>query len=456
MWKIPVYIILIVFPIPILCQAPDTLWTTLAIDGWRSTGSYVRQTSDGGFILAGDNNQYGSPMSDAFLAKIDQDGNVIWTKSYGGAASDYLNSAQQTADGGFICTGVNLSVSDDGVVYTIRTDANGDSLWTRLFGEPGWDFLGQDVIITNDGCIAVTGNTWDGVNECRLILLKYSDSGELLWSQIYRDFLGAGLSIIQLEDGCYVIAGQSIQNQEDVLLMKTDENGEIIWRRNYGSFNTDSGNSVKQTHDGGFIVCGSFGTYIPGTQDIWLLRTDSEGDTLWTRFYGGAWDEYGHEVDQTLDGGYVITGVSYSYNVIGIPDIYIVRTDIVGNILWTTTYNGGSYDFGESVEQTSDGGFIVAGSTDVPSSNDRAILIRYEPDYNPLVDDLTISISHEDVILNWTEVPQMFFQEYRIYRSEAPYFEVTGMTPLSVQTENSFVDPGAAGGRYFYRVTVVY
>ena len=452
MWKIPLCITLILFPISVLCQVPDTMWTSLVVDGGRSTSACVRQTNDGGFILAGDNNP-GGVMSDAFLAKIDQDGNVIWTKSYGGTASDYLNSVQQTTDGGYICTGANLSMGIHGLAYTIRTDANGDSLWTRLFGEPGFAYHGSDVVNTIDGCYTITGNCTDNENENRLLLLKYNDSGDLLWSQIYREFWGKGLSLVQLVDGSFVIAGQSDHNQGDVLLMKTDEDGEIIWMRNIGGPATDSAHSVKQTHDGGFIICGSYLTY---SSEVWLLKTDSEGDTLWTRFYGGAQNEWGNEVDQTLDGGYVITGVSYSYNVIGIPDIYIVRTNSFGTTLWTTTYNGGDYDYGRSVQQTSDGCFIVAGWTKIPSNYNRAILIRYEPDFTPIVDDLTIDISGENVILNWTEVPQMFFQEYRIYRSDTPYFDITGMTPISVQTENTFVDPGVVGEGYFYRVTVVY
>ena len=452
MRKIPLYVILLLIPVSVLCQVPDTLWTSLIVDGWESGGFCVRQTSDGGFILSGNNKQNGSLMCDAFLAKTDQNGNVLWTKNYGGPAYDDANSVKQTADGGFISTGSNLTFYYS-MIYTIRIDANGDSLWTRLFGETGNHYGGSDVVNTIDSCYTITGNCTDGANESRLILLKYSDSGDLLWSQIYREFWGKGISLVQLEDGCYVIAGQSDHNDGDVLLMKTDENGEIIWMRNIGGPSVDFASSVKQTHDGGFIICGFYGTY---SLELWLIRTDSEGDTLWTRFYGGAQNDWGNEVDQTLDGGYVITGVSYSYNVIGIPDIYIVRTDNIGNTLWTTTYNGGGYDYGESVQQTSDGGFIVAGCTELPTDYYRAILILYEPDYTPIVDDLTIDISGDDVILHWTDVPQYFFQEYRVYRSEAPYFRVTGLTPVSVQTENSFIDPGAAGNRYFYRVTVVY
>ena len=442
-------------------QVPDTLWTGLYLDGYESYGYSVKQTTDDGFILAGYNKQPGSATGNAFLARSDVDGNRLWMGNYGGSAFDNAESVVQTADGGFLTAGATTSFSSDGMVYTVRTDESGDTLWTRTFGESGLDYYGSDATATIDSCYLITGNCCDVLNECRLVLLKYDDSGELLWSQIYRDLWRKGFSVIQLEEGSIIIAGQAVVNDEgDAFLMKTDENGEMLWFQSYRAWGSDTGLSVKSTFDGGFIISGSTGWMPNVLKQLWLIKTDLEGDTLWTRTYGGNHHERGEEVCQTLDGGFIAAGTSSSFHTFGVDDIYVVRTDSVGDTLWTYVYGANYPDRGYSVKQTSDGGFIVAGYTQsysvTPGEYPNAILIRFEPDYNPIVSDLTINIHNEDVVLNWRDVPQLFFREYRIYRSETPYFEVTGMTPLSVQTENSFTDPGAAGNRYFYRVTVVY
>ena len=132
-------------------QVPDTLWTSLIVDGYESAGFCVRQTSDGGFILSGNNKPNGSMMGDAFLARTDQDGNVLWTRNFGGPGYDDANSVVQTSDGGFISTGSNLSSAAESFVYTIRTDANGDTLWISMFGDSIWDHTGVDVKETIDG-----------------------------------------------------------------------------------------------------------------------------------------------------------------------------------------------------------------------------------------------------------------------------------------------------------------
>ena len=441
-------------------QAPDTLWTGRYLDGYESYGYSVKQTIDDGFILAGYNKQPGSATGNAFLARTDAEGNALWMGNYGGSAFDNAEAVVQTLDGGFLTTGATASFSSDGMVYTVKTDESGDTLWTRTFSEHGFDYYGSDAAATMDSCYLITGNCSDGFNERRLILLKYNDSGELLWSQIYREFWGKGLSVIQLEGGNIIIAGQAVLADEgDAFLMKTDENGEMLWFQSYNASDLDTGLDVDSTFDGGFIISGACWVSNFMTQ-CWLIRTDSEGDTLWTRTYGGSHHETGYEVCQTLDGGFIVAGTSSSFHTFGVDDIYVVRTDSVGDTLWTYVYGANYPDRGYSVQQTLDGGFIVAGTTESysfePGDRPNAVLIRFEPDYNPIVNDLTIGTHGSDVILNWRDVPQLFFQEYRVYRSDTPYFDITGMTPLSVQTENVFVDPGAVGDGYFYRVTVVY
>jgi hypothetical protein len=124
----------------------------------------------------------------------------------------------------------------------------------------------------------------------------------------------------------------------------------------------DGGFSVQQTADGGFVVTGLIGSAISGKTDVWLIKTDAHGATVWTRTFGGENDDAGYSVQQTSDSGYIIAGYTWSFGA-GYDDVYLIKTDASGDTLWTRTCGGTSYDEGYSVQQTSDGGYIITGYT---------------------------------------------------------------------------------------------
>jgi hypothetical protein len=146
----------------------------------------------------------------------------------------------------------------------------------------------------------------------------------------------------------------------DIFLIKTDANGNIIWAKTYGGINWDEAYSVQQTSDGGYIVAGYTESFGAGG-DILLIKTDANGNIIWAKTYGGInWDE-AHSVQQTSDGGYIVVGYTYSFG--AGSNIFLIKTDANGNIIWAKTYRGISGDEAYSVQQTSDGGYIVAGRT---------------------------------------------------------------------------------------------
>jgi len=148
----------------------------------------------------------------------------------------------------------------------------------------------------------------------------------------------------------------------DVYLIKTDSIGDIRWTKTYGGVDWDAGLAVQQTTDGGYIVAGRTSSFGAGGGNVYLIKTDSIGDTLWTKTYGGGdWDE-GYAIQQTTDGGYIVAGRTESFGV-GFGDVYLIKTDSIGDTLWTKTYGGGDWDEGYAIQQTTDGGYIVAGDT---------------------------------------------------------------------------------------------
>ena len=147
-----------------------------------------------------------------------------------------------------------------------------------------------------------------------------------------------------------------------VLFLLSFGQAQQRWTRTYGGTNLDEGNSVQQTSDGGYIVAGSTSSFGAGSRDVYLIKADASGDTQWTRTYGGADNDVGQSVQQTSDGGYIVASWTESFGA-GVYDVYLIKTNASGDTLWTRTYGGPGDDLGQSVRQTSDGGYIVAGST---------------------------------------------------------------------------------------------
>ena len=194
-----------------------------------------------------------------------------------------------------------------------------------------------------------------------------------------------GNAVRQTQDGGYIVSGgtTSYGNGYQVYLVKTNASGDTLWTRTYGGAGSDEGYSVQQTQDTGYIVSGytnSFGNF---TQ-VYLIKTNASGDTLWTRYYGGMGEDVGYSAQQTSDGGYVVAGLTGFY-----PDyqVCLIKTNASGDTLWTKTYGGTGDDDGNSVQQTSDGGYIVAGRYDAFGTNPQVYLIKTDANGNVGVEE---------------------------------------------------------------------
>jgi len=199
---------------------------------------------------------------------------------------------------------------------------------------------------------------------------------QLMWQRNYGGpDLEEGFCVQQTTDGGYIIAGMSASfgNLYQVYLIKTDSMGDTAWSRTYGGASYEYGYSVHQTTDGGYIIVGFTDSFGNGRQ-VYLIKTDSFGDTLWTKTYGDTLTEYGYAVQQTTDGGYIIVGLTNSFG--NGNQVYLIKTDSLGDTLWTKTYGGPGRDRGFSVQQTADGGYIIAGDFNYPLNYDPVALLK--------------------------------------------------------------------------------
>jgi hypothetical protein len=353
--------------------------TTLFCQGWEKTyggdgydvGKFVQQTADGGYIITGNIWSSGNSSQDVYLIKTNSNGDTLWTKCYGSDLGDYGHSVQQTTDGGYIIAGQTWLINNvDCEVYLIKTDTSGDTIWTKTYGGQEHD-QGRSVQQTTDGGYIIAGSTssfGNGLDD--IYLIKTDVNGDTLWTRTFGgEYDDWGNAVLQTMDGGYLVCGYTssyVTNEQDVYLIKTDSNGDTLWTNSYGGVYDDIGWSVQQTTDDGYIIAGTTELIEPTIwtyEDVYLIKTDNNGDTLWTKTFGGDAVDIGYSIQQTTDGGFIISGQSDSFTNSWDSDVYLIKTDIYGDTLWTKTYGGSGDDKGWSAQQTTDGGYIITGQT---------------------------------------------------------------------------------------------
>ena len=381
---------------------PATAQPPAPVEEWNKTFGGVshewaysgQQTSDEGYVIAGVTYPYGADSwsSDVYLVKTDENGNEAWSKTFGGSSDDRGRSVQQTSDGGYIIVGLTFSYGAGHYdAYLIKTDSEGNKHWSKTFGGFSED-VGYSVQQTSDGGYIIVGTTFSyAAGFTDVYLIKTDENGDETWSKTFGGLdYDSGRSVQQTSDGGYIITGDTSSygaGNDDVWLIKTDSEGNKQWSRTFGGLDYDSGRSVQQTSDGGYIITGDTSSYGAGNDDVWLIKTDSEGNKQWSRTFGGFSGDYGRSVQQTSDGGYILVGITKSYGA-GNDDVWLIKTDSEGSKQWSETYGGLNHDFGRSVQQTSDGGYIITGDTSSYGAFIDVWLIKIAPETEPTIPTL--------------------------------------------------------------------
>jgi hypothetical protein len=438
-------------------QPPDSLWSRTFGGSAGDRGYSVQQTTDGGYIIAGETASYGAGSIDVWLIKTDANGDSLWSRTFGGSDADLAYSVRQTSDEGYILTGYTSSYgAGDNDVWLIKTDADGNSLWSRTFGGSA-DDRGYGVQQTIDGEYILTGYTSSyGAGSQDVWLIKTDANGDSLWSRTFGgDPDDRAYTVQQTSDSGYIIAAATRSygpGPWDFWLIKTDANGDSLWSRTFGGSSSDVGKSAQQTSDGGYIIVGFTMSYGAGSSDVWLIKTDTNGDSLWSRTFGGSLADAGQSVQQTSDGGYIVTGYTTSFGG-GFYDVWLIKTDAYGDSLWSRTFGGSSEDRGESVQQTTDGGYIIGGHTwSYGAGSGDFWLVKTGRDCDlPLIppEDLVSWIDGDSLRLAWQPVPCA--TSYNVKWSPLP-FEGTWAL-LTSTSDTTAADIIGGNEKRFYSVT---
>ena len=333
----------------------------------------IQQTSDGGYIVAGASNSFGTLFAQGWVLKLDAAGTTQWVKRYGFGDGDTLNSIQQTSDGGYIVAGSTfLFVQPPKLTdaWIFKLDGNGNVEWSRTFGGSQNDYA-NSVQQTSDGGYIVAGSSasFETAGGSDAWVFKLNQAGDLVWQQTFGGTADdAANSVQKTSDGGYIVAGTTSSfgaGNQDAWVLKLDGIGTIQWQKAYGGALGDGASSVRQTSDGGYIVAGTTSSFGTGFPYAWVFKLDADGIVEWQKRYGHGDGDAANAVEQTSDGGYIIAGSSYFFVLPSrLNDAWIFKLDGNGNLFWERTFGGSNDDYAYSVRQTSDGGYIVAGETD--------------------------------------------------------------------------------------------
>jgi len=284
---------------------------------------WILQVEDA-LVLVGNTFSYGMGKSDGWLVKIDNLGNIIWNKTYGGSDVDKIFCATYTQDGGFILAGFTFSYGNSGSDgWLVKVNGDGDIIWNKTYGGLSTDAF-RAIVNTEDGgyvTVGYTNSTGQGMSD--IWIVKVDEQGNVLWEKTYGGKKGDGAySLVQVKDG-YVIVGYSSSSDEkgvDAWIIRTDTSGEIVWNKTYGESNWDLANAVIKTDDGGYAFVGYTFSFGNGGRDVWLVKVDSNGNLQWNNAYGGEDMDEAYSLIQTSRNSYVLTG-------------------------WTRSFGNGNYDF---------------------------------------------------------------------------------------------------------------
>ncbi|MBK9287937.1 MAG: T9SS type A sorting domain-containing protein [Flavobacteriales bacterium] len=386
--------------------APDTDWQRSLGGSGNDGAAAVRETTDGGFVFGGHSDSNDGDVSgnhgglDAWVGRTDASNALLWQLALGGTADDEIRDSQLCADGGSIHVGYTFSNDGDvsgnhgsADVLVIRLDSLGTLIWSMPFGGTGYD-EGRAVVATADGGFVVAGFTTSDDGDVSGLqggidywVFKLDDAGTLLWQRTLGGTGDEFARSVQPTSNGFILAGYSNSNDGDVTgnngnndmwVVRIDPVGSIIWQTCSGGTVGDGANTVATTTDGGFIVAGSaysddgdvVGNH--GTGDAWVVKLDSLGAQLWQIALGGTNTEEVLSVVESTDGGILLACTTGSNDgdvtgFQGVNDFWLVKLDSDGGLLWQKTYGGTSSEQANCLEETADGGIILAGGS---NSND--------------------------------------------------------------------------------------
>ena len=342
-----------------------TVWDPVCNEEFCSdfAGTTIIQTSDNGYVVAGSDKIMGGLAGGSMiLLRFDNFGSLSWSKAWGSSydyEKDLVNAIVQTSDGGFVVTGTTDSYGAGGNdMFLTKFSSTGSLSWSKTWGGTGND-TGNSIVQTSDGSLVVTGTTNSyGAGGNDMFLTKFSSTGSLLWSKTWGGTGNdTGVSLFQTNDGGFVVTGSADDGSSGMYIARYNSSGTPLWSKTMSWF---SSNSIIQTNDGDFVVTGTTDSYGAGDNDVFLARFDQSGNLLWVKTWGGTDSDTGASLVQTSDWGVAVTGETWSF---GLYSSFLIKFNSSGDIVWNKLFGpmGGSYSYSSALIKTNDNGYAITG-----------------------------------------------------------------------------------------------
>lgn len=334
--------------------------------GQAESGRCVKQTNDGGYIIAGA--QYYNGMSNNLLIKTDSVGDETWHRLFGSPGDNIINAIKQTFDGGYIITGQSPGpVTNDRIPFWSKTNSNGNVIWNKQYAHPHSHYgMGADVIQTLDSGYIILADVADSNITSSIILIKTNVNGDTIWTKSITSptlILTAFQFILTPDSGCIIVGVGSFGSpiQSDIYLARTNSNGDTLWTKQISVPDNQGASNIVFTNDSNYLLRGGYILQSNSNSYLYLVKINSVGDTLWAKKIGDGYFDGGFGLDNTTNNGFIISG-TMDVNNIGL--LYIREVDENGDSLWTKTYGYGAwnnYAAGLFIQHTADGGFVATG-----------------------------------------------------------------------------------------------
>jgi len=290
-----------------------------------------------------------------------------WAITIGGTSDDEAHSVFQTKEGDYLITGRTDSFGDKkGNFWILKLDKNGTVIWQKTIDGGGIDSA-SSIQETQDGHLIAVGNTTPtGRSDSQIWVLHLTKNGNPFWQRTYGGTaIDSAASVQETIDGGFLIAGTTSSagaGSSDIWIFKLSHTGDMVWGITYGGTAEEEAFSLQATMDGGSIVVGRTTSYGAGASDIWILKLTSEGLVDWQRTYGGTKDDIGYSIQETADGGFIVAGSTQSFGS-GDLDFFVIKMSDHGKVQWQKAFGGTSTDIGYSVCRAKDGGYLIAGKS---------------------------------------------------------------------------------------------
>jgi hypothetical protein len=320
-----------------------------------------------GYLVSGGTSSFTSGGKDGWLLKLDPSGLPLWQKAYGGSGKEEFLSLKRAGDGGFVLAGRAQTVGDKFMdAWVLKLDAGGQPVWQETIGGPSFDYAASIVPLAPGGFLVAGATGSYGAGYADLWVLKLAADGKVLWQKAFGgdqwDY-AAGL-VPTPEGGCVVVGGtQSFAAKDfDAWALKLDPDGKVIWQKTYGGDREDRFYSILLTADQNYLIAGMTASFGAGAADVWVVKLDPNGQVVWQRTFGGKSDDRALSILATRDQGYLVLGLTDSFGT-GATDGWLLKLDATGRLQWQKTYGGRLVDRVFAGQETADHGFIMVGGT---------------------------------------------------------------------------------------------